>query len=176
MIRRARREGNDEIVNGLLAILLRRCAVNLKGKIPDGSRPNAQDIREEILSRFSELFAEDGEVDQVDEFDFYECRFNRAFQTLRFDVFRRAVKSAKQLEPIEKKSAAGEDDGDEEFAPRDSEEFRNSPAQIPRLYLKELLKCLPEDERRAVLLWTLCKEQCAVAQHAKHAREPREGG
>ena len=81
LIRSARRQGNDEIVNALLAILLRRCAVHLKGKIPDGSRPNAQDIREEILSRFSELFAEHGEGDHVDELDFYECRFNRALRS-----------------------------------------------------------------------------------------------
>lgn len=168
LIREARRLGNDETMNVLLPILLRRCAANLKRKVPESGLPNAYEIREEILSRFSVLFAEDGEANHLDELDYYECRFNRAFRTLRIDILNRERKRAEKLERIESdKSMAGEDSADDEELRRDSEELRSQPSQIPRVHLKELLEFLPENERRAAVL-------CYLMGYKEESNDPLE--
>jgi hypothetical protein len=166
LIREARRGGDDESMNGLLPILLRRCAANLKRKVPEGSLPNAAEVREEILSEFSVLFAEDGQADHLDVLDFYECHFNQAFRALRINIFRREAKLARRLEAIDPK-IAGEDGGDEEYVARDSEEFRKNASQIPRIYLKQLLRCLPENERVAVIL-------CVLMEYKEESDDPLE--
>jgi hypothetical protein len=166
LIREARRGGNDESMNGLLPILLRRCAANLKRTVPDSSLGNAAEVREEILGEFSVLFAEDGKVGHFDELDFYECRFNRAFRALRISIYRREAKVTRRLETLDKK-IPGDDGGEEEYAARDSEEFRKNAAQIPRIYLNELLRSLPENERVAVIL-------CVLMEYKQESDDPQE--
>ena len=112
------------------------------------------------------LFAEDGEVGHLEELDFYVCRFNLAFRALRISIFRREAKLARRLEAIDKK-IPGENGGEEEYVTRDSEEFRKNASQIPRIYLKELLRSLPENERAAVIL-------CVLMDYKEESDDPQE--
>ena len=89
IIREARRRHDEHSMSVLLPSLLARCEATLIRKIPDSSRPNAVAIREEILSEFSLLFAEDGSGENPDELDFFECRFNLAFRAFWIDFMRR---------------------------------------------------------------------------------------
>ena len=73
-------------MGALLPWLLARCEAILLNRIPDKSRPNIPEIREEILSEFGVRFAENGSGRNPDELDFYECRFNRALRL--FDCVR----------------------------------------------------------------------------------------
>ena len=85
LIRDALRRRDEDRLNEALPILLSRCEAILKAKIAN-SLPGADELREEVLSEFSELLASDGMGERPDELDFYECRFNMAFRTLRIDV------------------------------------------------------------------------------------------
>jgi DNA-directed RNA polymerase specialized sigma24 family protein len=63
-------------------VLLTRCDAILHSKV-SRSLPYADKIREEIQSDFTLLLARDAAGPTVDALDFYECRFNKAFRTLR---------------------------------------------------------------------------------------------
>lgn len=166
LIREAGRERHEERVYGLLHILLGRCAANLKRKIREGALPNAAEVREDILGELGVLFAEDGQADSHDVLDFYECRFDKALSALRIDIFRREQKLARRLEPIEQE-VTREDGSENEYAVRDSEEFRTKASQIPRVYLTELLEQLPKNERIAVIL-------CVLMNYKEESDDPLE--
>jgi DNA-directed RNA polymerase specialized sigma24 family protein len=159
LIREARRRDDEEMMNVLLLPLLARCEANLKTKVPNGGIAKAADVREDILSEFSVLFAEDGSPGHLDELDYYECRFNAAFRCLRIDIVRRELarerQRARRLVPVPTEDEAPDNSEDDEVLARIAEDFRQNPTQLPRLFLKELLsaiKSLPEDERNAVVL------------------------
>src|SRR5687767_5689983 len=59
LIRNARRRNDEATMNALLPPLLRRCESVLISRVSK-DLPNVEDIREEILGRFGELFAADG--------------------------------------------------------------------------------------------------------------------
>ena len=85
LFRDAHRKGDDRRTSAILPVLLGRCEAILKTKILDSER-GASEMREEVLSRFGEVLASDGVGGRPTELDMYECRFNRAFHALRFDV------------------------------------------------------------------------------------------
>ena len=91
LFRDAHRTGDDHRMGKILPILLGRCEAILKTKIRD-LEPGASEIREEVLSKFGEVLASDAVAGRRTELDMYECRFNRAFQALRFDVVDRVRK------------------------------------------------------------------------------------
>jgi hypothetical protein len=154
----------------LLPLLLARCEARLIRRIPDRSRPNAADIREEILSEFSLLFAEDSFGENADELDFYECRFNSAFSTFRIDFMRRETVRADPLEELPPEDGTPDSSADEEGLRRISAAFQTAPMQVPNLFLEELktaIEALPPDERRAIVL-------CCVLGYKEESDDPSE--
>lgn len=91
LIRDALRRTDDERLNTTLPVLLRRCEANLRNTLVHPLLA-AEDLRDEILSQFSELLASDATGDQPDELDYYECRFNAAFKAFRVDAVRRELR------------------------------------------------------------------------------------
>lgn len=75
-------------MNVLLSTLLAHCEKNLRATVPDGRLLNAAEVRDDILGEFGVLFTEDGSAGHLDVLDYFECRFNRAFLTLRIDMVR----------------------------------------------------------------------------------------
>src|ERR1700674_5587725 len=88
LVREAWRRRDENVMSALLTPLLSRCEAILKAAIPNSRRGNAEEILQNILSDFSELFALDGSGDNPDELDFYECRFYRAFRSFYVDRIR----------------------------------------------------------------------------------------
>jgi hypothetical protein len=154
LIRDALHRGDDQRLNATLIVLLGRCETILKAKIAD-RLPNADKLREEVLSGFSELLASDGTGDQPDELDFYECKFNLAFRTLRIDVVRRELKQVNRSAELPAPEYEGVSDAYKDAFIRVHETFRTPATQQNKLFLKELweaINALPPDERKAVIL------------------------
>ena|SRR5581483_1189401 len=153
LIREARRRDDDASMNALLLPLLERCKVILLHNVSD-EIPNAAFLRDEILGQFAELFGNDGHVENHDELDFFEVRFNYAFMTLRFDVLREETKACTRhvLLPDAQES---ETIADGEYFVSLSEKLLIPATQESSLALKTLIKAiksLPSDERNAVIL------------------------
>lgn len=156
LVRSARQSGDQQRINCALPVLLGRCEANLLSKIPDGRLPDAASIREEVLGKFSELFASDGSGERPDELDFYECRFNSAFMAFRIDVVRSEIARLKYVAPLpEARDNDDPPDAYEDVFARVSDAFQ-SPATQEGSYLREQLldaiEALPVDERKAVTL------------------------
>lgn len=155
LIRAARRRRDEQTMSILLPPLLARCEAMLIRKIPDRSRPNAIDIREEILGEFSVLFAEDGSGENPDQLDFFECRFNLAFRSFRIDFMRRQGTDAKQMDESSPENEAGDSQPGDESLSYLSTALQTPAMQLSGVFRVELLnaiKSLPPDERRAVVL------------------------
>ena len=117
--------------------------------------PNAEKIREDVLSEVGELLAADGTGEQPDELDFYECRFNSAFRALRIDVLTRELAEMDPPPICRTSGTLGEPDTHEDAFARMSEAFQTPATQQSTLFLEELWKAinaLPPDERQAVIL------------------------
>lgn len=158
LIREGRRSDDQALMSAVLPVLLGRCEANLLVKVPDGGVQDAAGVRQAILDDLAELFVVDGSGDFPDELDFYECKFNMAFRTLRIDGVRRAARQRKRtvqvvdLPPLEVKSMP--DAYDDGFA-RMSEAFRVLPTQEWDSYREpfvQAIEALPPDEREAVVL------------------------
>jgi len=168
LVRAGLRNGDEPRLNAALGALLARCEANLSVKIPDGHLPNAAAIREEVLSAFAELFAADGTGDQPDELDFFECRFNLAFRTLRIDRVRAELTRLRQEVPLPNHQDEGEPDAYEDAFARVSDALHKPATQQATLFLDELwtaINALPPDERRAVVL-------CHVLGYAEESEVP----
>ena len=155
LIRAAIRRKDLELQNLALPILFGRCEANLNVKIAN-SLPRADELREEVLFKFSEMLASDGGGERPDELDFYECRFNMAFCALRTDVVRRELKRLARTPELPDYGEEGEPNAYEEHPFARSIEALHTPAtQQNRLFRKELLdaiNALPSDERKAFVL------------------------
>jgi len=158
LMRQGRRSGNEALMSAVLPVLLGRCEANLTVTVPDGRMPASSDLRQEILDEFTELFVMDGSGDSLDELDFYECRFNKAFRALRIDAVRRNARRRKRtvdvlaLPPSE---ATGEPDAYEDAFARVSDAFKILPTQewdSFRAPFLDAIEALPPDERDAVIL------------------------
>lgn len=156
LIRKRHREANAPGRDQLLNLLFARCARNLASSVRDGSIPNAAEIRDEVLGRLGELFAEDGTGDNPDRLDFFEVRFAAALKALRIDVIREASRSAARTVPLPAEDEAGESISDDEAIARlPSAVLRNPASQEDRVFLMELftaLRALPPEVRKAVML------------------------
>lgn len=153
LIRNAIRSGDHRVATVLMPPLLVRCESNLMRTVPDGGLRDGESVREEILSSLQLMFTDDA---AEDELDYYECRFNSAFRSLRIDHARAAIKERKNLTDLPlAKTEDGDTMLDEEMLTRLSRMARIGPSQEDRMYLPQVLKAvndLPPDERRAVVL------------------------
>jgi hypothetical protein len=152
LIRKAHRDHDDTIRDQLLAILLGRCEATLAATLPDGRVPNAAYVRDEVLGRLGELFAEDGT-------DYFEVRFNAAFAALRTDLVRAEVRVLRRASPVP----------DDEAIARRPDAVLHSPATSEHgLFLTQLchaIQTLPLEERDAVIL-------CHIMGYAEEADDP----
>ncbi len=158
LLRRGRRAGDQPLMSLVLPVLLGRCEANLLVTVPDGRMPDATSLRQEILDELTELLVLDGLGENPDELDFYECRFNKAFRTLRIDAVRRAARRRKgivDLAPLPPSEAKGEPDAYEDAFARVSDAFKVFPTQEWDAFREPFLnaiEALQPDERDAVIL------------------------
>jgi hypothetical protein len=150
LIRDARRRGDEDGMNKLLEPLLRRCEATLKKKVPDGVA-NAESVREEILSEFAVLFAEDATAEGATLLDFYEVRFNAALRALRIDVVRQHEARADEEESFVDQD---EEDPDREGRRRLASAFERAKQEdaLHEDVVLAAIDSLPPDEKRAVIL------------------------
>ncbi|WP_189561941.1 MULTISPECIES: sigma factor-like helix-turn-helix DNA-binding protein [unclassified Mesorhizobium] len=135
-----------------MATLIRRCQANLNGTILS-SVPQAVQLRKDILQEFSVFFAENLAA-EADAIDFFECRFNAAFSSLRIEKYnqhmrrqgRVSSKSADdQQVAIDREGAARTGTTVAAWKPQRGED---------RVYLRQVvafLKTLPSDQQAAIV-------------------------
>ena len=110
----------------------------------------------QTLDELTELLVLDGLGEVPDELDFYECRFNKAFRTLRIDAVRRAARRRKGIVdfgPLPPSEAKGAPDAYETRS-RASTPSRSSDPGVgcfPGPFLNAI-EALQPDERDAVIL------------------------
>jgi len=154
LIRESIRTADDRRRDVVLPVLLGRCEAILKVKVSDGL-PNPEALREAVLSDFSEVLASDGVGEQPAELDYYECRFNHAFRTLRLDVLNRELAAVNAVADLPEQRDEGESDAYDDVLARVTEAFHTPATQESTLFLKDLwkaIKALPRAERKAVIL------------------------
>lgn len=88
LAREARLKRDSRTETKLLRPLILRCELLLKKAIPDGLHHDAQTIRQDILCKFFELYALVGSNYDATGLDFFECRFMKAFASLRYERVR----------------------------------------------------------------------------------------
>lgn len=158
LIRNALRDDKPDVYNALLPILLSQCEAILNSKVYPSKWYDAIGLREEILGRFSELFALDGTPVQKprkngsrihDELDTYETCFNLAFKTFRIDAVRKAQKLGRRHTELLEET----DDSEDEAAKPLPENWGMPPKQIDELLRQRLIEAidaLPEKQREVV--------------------------
>ena len=165
LFRDALRAEDEKCYNVILPILLDRCEKTLNWKILS-SLPNADQLREDVLSEFSVLLAGDRTGKQPDELDFYECRFNSAFEALRVDVLNRELKRLKHIVELPSDHDEPELYAAEDVFARVSETWQTPATQESGHWeLYEAIRALPSDERRAVVL-------CHVYGYKVESKDP----
>lgn len=171
LAREARLTGDKQTENKLLRPLLMRCELILKKSIPDGSVRDAESVRQDILDKFSELFALVGSNYDATRLDFFECRFQAAFASLRYQRVRQEARRDKVFVEFDVEQ-------DEEGKPLDDENAlaklsaaAQSPARQEGLtYLGQVfehIKTFPPEIREAVML-------VAVQGHKIESEDPDE--
>jgi hypothetical protein len=153
LIRDAIRRNDQHLASALMPPLLVRCEANLKRTVPDRGFRNAEGIREEILSSFALLFTEEADEEAL---DYYECKFNRAFRSLRINHVRNETRARRHLTDLpEVTTADGELMLDADLLAKLSQAAKIGPGQEDHVYLPQVLKAideLPPDQRRAFVL------------------------
>jgi len=155
LVRLSRREDNTPRLNAVLTTLLSRCERTLTAKIPDAGLPNAADLREEVVSQFGELFATDGTEENLNDLDFFECKFNLAFRAFYTDLVRSGVAGLKHIAPMPDHSEQIDPETNEEMLARVAEGFRSPAPQESARFQQELwaaIRALPPDEQEALIL------------------------
>lgn len=158
LLRHGRRAGDQTLMTAVLPVLLSRCEANLLVTVPDGRMPDAASLRQDILDELTELFVLDGLGDNPNELDFYECRFNKAFRSLRIDAVRRDARRRNEIVDVAAlppSEAKDEPDAYEDAFARVSDAFKVFPTQEWDAFRDPFVKAieaLPPDERDAVIL------------------------
>jgi DNA-directed RNA polymerase specialized sigma24 family protein len=153
LIREAWRSGNEQARDELLQLLLDRCAAILNSKVSD-SICTAEQLREDILGDFAELFAKDGSSQEESELDFYEVRFNLAFSTFRITRVRDELdrlNSTRDLPDPDRPDVRVDDEILARLSDRDRS--RCDPEELVlRKQVHDAINALPRDERKAIVL------------------------
>jgi RNA polymerase sigma factor (sigma-70 family) len=165
LIRETKRAGKDRESEAFLQSLLARCEANLRGTIRDDGIPNPEQLRDDILQHLAMKFAQDA-VEGGGRLDYFECRFNSAFRTLRIDFYNREAALVNRS-AVESKEPGEDliDDVDGNHAPDTG--FWRSSRMEDRIFAKQVaafLGQLPADERKAVIMcrvWNLTQEDAA---------------
>lgn len=159
LAREARLKGDKKAESKLLVPLLARIEALLKKSIPDGSRADAEGIRQDILSAFCELFALVGTNHDAARLDYFEVRFHDALAALRFARLRKEGIRQQLFADLD---AEMDDEGnplDEENTLAKLSKAAQSPASQENLiYLAQVgkfLTTLPPEDREAVILVTI---------------------
>jgi hypothetical protein len=156
LAREARLTGDKRAETKLLRPLLMRCELILKKAIPDGSVRDAEGIRQDILDKFSELFALVGSNYDATGLDFFECRFLAAFTSLRFERLRQEGGRKKVFVEFDgEKDDEGKPLDDENTLAKLSAAAQSPARQEHLTYLGEVfeyIKTFPPEIRHAVIL------------------------
>lgn len=116
LLREAKRQANRRRLVTLVNVLVRRCTANLCATVSPDLAGAAQ-LREDIVGQLLELIAADGTANDKLKLDFFEIRFDRAFQKLRIDWVRKHLTRARVEKPrdhLERLSGPVNQDGDPE--------------------------------------------------------------
>jgi len=152
LLRDAIRTGDGNRLNAMLPALLRRCEAILQVKVSQ-QLPNAEQLREDILSEFAELVASDGAGERPDEMDFYECRFNLAFYAFRISAMHREQRDYELTFSTSDEPDDDESDADLQTGGKLSNLFRvpDQEDDVFRDQLRTAIERLPKKERDAVV-------------------------
>ena len=158
LVREAKRMGRDRESEAFLLRLLGRCEANLLTTIRQDGIPNPEQLRDDILQHLAMMFAQDA-IEGAGRLDYFECRFNRAFATLRIDFYNREVglvnRSASDTQGTDEEIA---EDGD--VREMSDSEFWGMSRLESRVFTKQVvafLNALPPDEREVVVLCRIMK-------------------
>jgi hypothetical protein len=164
LIREAKRTGKNHESEAFLQLLLARCEANLRGTIRNDGIPNPEQLRDDILQHLAMKFAQDAVEGGGGRLDYFECRFNSAFRTLRIDFYNREAALANRSAAID----SGEELADEEEANDTTDSgFWRSSSMEDRIFAKQaaaFLQKLPADECQAIIMcrvWNLTQEDAA---------------
>lgn len=107
-LRRAHATGAKDEFKQLFGLLMKRVGQSLFASIPDSRMAGAQDIREEVMSRFAERIAKDcsGRFAML---DFFEVRFDLAFARFRKTVLRQIGPASVLTVPLSTDDNEGQD-------------------------------------------------------------------
>ncbi len=154
LFRNARRQDDQQAMNALVLVLLTRCERLLLPKISNSRRTHADELREEVLQRFSDLLAADCSHEDQHALDYYEVRFNRALAKLRVDVIREDHRKppVTPLPEIDDEVTSMSDES--RFVQLASSLHRPTTDDLrgEKQALHVAIDTLPEDERSAVVL------------------------
>jgi hypothetical protein len=150
LIRDAQRRDDREAASAIVPVLLGRCEAILKSKVDGATIPNAEALRDDILGEFALLLVRDGEGENADELDFYECRFNLAFRSLRIDMIRKERDQRRRFVRLNTRPPNGDDD-DIDGHP---EELIHSdtPPGLDQVTIDDILEKLPRELQKAYVL------------------------
>jgi hypothetical protein len=141
---REARLGKDKAMEGKLYVLfMSRCEARLKRAIPDGSRTDAADLRDEVMFKFNVMFARVGTNEDATILDYFEVNFNQAFQFLWWKQVRKDNARKKIFVDIgQEKDEDGRPLDEENTLAKLSEAARNPAQQENYVYLCEIGKFL----------------------------------
>lgn len=141
---REARLGKDKSMEGKLYVLfMSRCEARLKRAIPDGSRTDAADLRDEVMFKFNVMFARVGTNEDATALDYYEVSFNQAFQYLWWKQVRKDNARKKILVDIgQEKDEDGRPLDEENTLAKLSEAARSPARQDNFVYLAQVGKFL----------------------------------
>jgi hypothetical protein len=155
LIRDAHRHGDEKRRDRLLSALLERSHAILNKKV-DGDIPNAVMLRKQILNDFGALFAIDGSAEDKLELDYFEVRFNHAFQNFRITRLRPVFSLLeKEIELPEASGETVEGELDNEVLARLATlqgDASNPEDRVFRNQVVRAINALPSDEREALIL------------------------
>jgi len=170
LIRKANRENDTRTVNVLFPVLLSRCERNLKSAVLE-SLPNAIDVREEILFKLCDLFAKDSIGENIEELDYYECKFNRAFRSIRIMAVRKHSAQKRggtsKIETLPDLSTDQSSNKDADILFSKLTDLANQEDRVFLSQVRKVIQDMPPDEQRALIL-------CHVLGYKIESIDPKE--
>lgn len=155
LMRESYRNGKIPTYNALVQVLLGRCEANLRTTVAN-NLPDAEGIREQILSDFGIKLATVADPAST-ELDYFECRFRKAFRSIRVNRVNAETSYYDELAPVpdETDGDTGEAVNYEEVLARMSgaaivKANQEDAVRITRLM--KLVNRLPPELRRVVIL------------------------